>query len=324
MSDASCPLVLSLFPGIGLLDMAFEEEGFCVVRGPDVLWGGDVRRFHPPPGRFCGVIGGPPCQSFSPLANLVRACGREPKFGNLIPEFARVVGEARPAWWLMENVAAAPVPVVADYGAASFLLDNCWLPGDGGDGFGQEQMRLRRFTFGRLGRAAENLRRYIDVAVFLLPESSAAGALTQYTPANSPEAKRRTRTVTALGPDHLTGLAESTERVRRERHEAVTGGNDRPPSIRDRDARKQLTPAVCAMEGSDSRRPETDRVRARRYTLAEACRLQGLPEDFLDDAPFTAAAKLKAVANGVPLPMGRAVARAVREAIHSHSQEATR
>jgi DNA (cytosine-5)-methyltransferase 1 len=35
-------LVLSLFPGIGLLDMAFEEVGFCVVRGPDLLWGGDV------------------------------------------------------------------------------------------------------------------------------------------------------------------------------------------------------------------------------------------------------------------------------------------
>jgi site-specific DNA-cytosine methylase len=28
-------LVLSLFPGIGLLDMAFEAHGFCVVRGPD-------------------------------------------------------------------------------------------------------------------------------------------------------------------------------------------------------------------------------------------------------------------------------------------------
>ena len=34
--------MLSLFPGIGLLDMAFEEEGFCVVRGPDLLWGGDI------------------------------------------------------------------------------------------------------------------------------------------------------------------------------------------------------------------------------------------------------------------------------------------
>ena len=45
-------LVLSLFPGIGLLDMAFEEEGFCVVRGPDLLWGGDVRSFRPPAGKF--------------------------------------------------------------------------------------------------------------------------------------------------------------------------------------------------------------------------------------------------------------------------------
>jgi hypothetical protein len=40
-------LVLSLFPGIGLLDLAFEEEGFCVVRGPDLLWGGDVRSLPP-------------------------------------------------------------------------------------------------------------------------------------------------------------------------------------------------------------------------------------------------------------------------------------
>jgi hypothetical protein len=30
--------VLSLFPGIGLLDRAFEECGFMVVRGPDLLW----------------------------------------------------------------------------------------------------------------------------------------------------------------------------------------------------------------------------------------------------------------------------------------------
>jgi DNA (cytosine-5)-methyltransferase 1 len=53
-------LVLSLFPGIGLLDMAFELEGFCVVRGPDLCCGGgrDIKNFHPPAGRFDGVIGG--------------------------------------------------------------------------------------------------------------------------------------------------------------------------------------------------------------------------------------------------------------------------
>ena len=94
-------LVLSLFPGIGLLDMAFEEEGFTVVRGPDVLWGGDIRRFHPPAGKFDGIIGGPPCQAFSRLAHMVRHNGLEPRFGNLIPEFERCVKEAMPRWFLI-------------------------------------------------------------------------------------------------------------------------------------------------------------------------------------------------------------------------------
>lgn len=36
-------LVLSLFPGIDALGMAFELEGYCCVAGPDVVWGRDVR-----------------------------------------------------------------------------------------------------------------------------------------------------------------------------------------------------------------------------------------------------------------------------------------
>lgn len=46
------PLILSVFPGIDLLGRAFEEEWpeACVVRGPDLLWGGDVRTFYPPAG----------------------------------------------------------------------------------------------------------------------------------------------------------------------------------------------------------------------------------------------------------------------------------
>ena len=103
MSD----MVLSLFPGIGLLDMAFEEQGFCVVRGPDLLWGGDIKRFHPPAGRFDGVIGGPPCQAFSALRHLVEHNGYEVA-ENLIPEYERVVSEAQPRWFLMENVPDAP------------------------------------------------------------------------------------------------------------------------------------------------------------------------------------------------------------------------
>lgn len=128
-------LVLSLFPGIGLLDMAFEETGFCVVRGPDLIWGGDIRNFHPPASRFDGVIGGPPCQAFSPL----RAYGVSSR-ENLIPEFERCVTEAQPTWFLMENVRRAPIPQVESYQVSAILFNNRCL--------GEKQSRTRRFSFG--------------------------------------------------------------------------------------------------------------------------------------------------------------------------------
>src|SRR5215471_11421434 len=153
-------LVLSLFPGIGLLDRAFEDEGFTVVRGPDVLWGGDIRTFHPPSGVFDGVIGGPPCQAFSRLAVMVRHNGYEPRFGNLIPEFERCVAEARPRWFLMENVPAAPEPNAGGYVTRHQVVNNRWFVDDGE--IGAEQHRQRRISFGTAdGRALA-----WDVALF--------------------------------------------------------------------------------------------------------------------------------------------------------------
>ena len=134
-------LVLSLFPGIGMLDMAFEEEGFCVVRGPDLLWGGDIRRFHPPAMKFDGVIGGPPCQAFSRLRHIVEANGYTPA-PDLIPEFERCVLEAQPEWFLMENVEAAPIPRVKIYYTSACVIRDTWVGG--------ETNRLRRFTLGQL------------------------------------------------------------------------------------------------------------------------------------------------------------------------------
>lgn len=131
-------LVLSLFPGLGLLDRGFEQEGFCVVRGPDILWGSDVHNFHPPAGKFEGVIGGPPCQIFSQLRHIQPLAGL--KHGNLIPEFERVVSEARPDWFVMENVPAAPTPAIDGYVVHSQVFDNRWL--------GEAQQRRRRISFG--------------------------------------------------------------------------------------------------------------------------------------------------------------------------------
>ena len=225
MSD----LVLSLFPGIGLLDRAFEEEGFTVVRGPDVLWGGDVRRFQPPAGVFAGVIGGPPCQSFSAMRAFEPTSGQ--KHGNLIPEFERCVREARPAWFLMENVRGAPLPVVEGYAVHSVLLNNRWL--------GERQTRLRRFSFGSPGGA----RLAFDVAAL-----------------------------------------EHSERAA-----TVLAGHDDSAAVREAQGRSR--------------------------TLAELCELQGLPADFLKDSPFSVWGQRKVIGNGVPIPMGRAVARAVKRAM---------
>lgn len=246
-------LVLSLFPGIGLLDRAFEAAGFCVVRGPDVLWGGDIRGWHPPAGRFDGVIGGPPCQAFSQLRHIIRANGHKPRFGNLIPEFARCVAEAKPQWFLMENVRGAPIPWVRGYGVHEFLINNRQ--------FGAAQNRVRRFSFGwRGGRR-------------LLMVETVALELREYETA-------------ACG-----GHAGTLSRVDRRRV-------DKPGSIRE-----YRTGTACLRRNYKTA-----------WAFRELKRKQDLPADF--DLPgFTVAEKCRAVGNGVPLPMGRGIAKAVREAI---------
>lgn len=130
-------MILSLFPGVGLLDRAFEDCGWCVVRGPDALWGGDVRKFFPPARHFAGVIGGPPCQNFSTVnRNRDFAGGME-----LVNEFLRIVGAASPDWWLMENVPGSPRGVtVPGYVTQHFTLDASHV--------GSEQHRLRVFHYG--------------------------------------------------------------------------------------------------------------------------------------------------------------------------------
>lgn len=241
-------LVLSLFPGIGLLDMAFEEAGFCVVRGPDLLWGGDIHKFHPPAGRFDGIIGGPPCQAFSRLRHIVAANGYKTA-PNLIPEFERVVSEAQPTWFLMENVPGAPTPSVVHYGVTSRMVRDVWCGG--------ETNRLRCFSFGEHGGV--NARFEIETLALHRPD-----------------------------PD-VAALASG-------------GMRDRPMAI-----------------GGSGKRKDRGALARRGYKTAQDfdshLRLQGLPPDFLADAPFTVAGKIKAVGNGVPLPMGRAVAKAVARAL---------
>lgn len=131
-------LVLSLCPGVGLLDRGFESVGYQVVRGPDPLWGGTIETCDPPADVFEGVIGGPPCQGFS-------RANRDPdpvEGVRLIAEFLRVIARARPEWFLMENVVGVPDVAVEGYTVQRLNLNarEC----------GMDQNRPRCFQFGSL------------------------------------------------------------------------------------------------------------------------------------------------------------------------------
>lgn len=133
---AQSRLVLSLFPGAGLLDRGFEQAGFCIVRGPDTVFGQRIEDFHAPISHFEGVIGGPPCQDFSRWR-------RRPPTGHgirMLKQFARVVTETRPLWWLMENVPGVPDVHIAGFTTQRFNLF-AWE-------FGCRQSRNRSFQFG--------------------------------------------------------------------------------------------------------------------------------------------------------------------------------
>jgi len=135
-------LVLSLFPGIDLLGRAFEDAGFCVVRGPDLITGGDVRRFRGFPGKFDGIIGGPPCQGFSCM-NTQRTNADHPSVVNsraMLGEFVRIVGECQPDWFLLENVPGVPDVRVPGYSVQRIAISD--------EECGGVQVRMRHVQFG--------------------------------------------------------------------------------------------------------------------------------------------------------------------------------
>ncbi|NKB76683.1 MAG: hypothetical protein GKR96_06440 [Gammaproteobacteria bacterium] len=135
-------LILSIFPGIDLLGKGFEEQGFCVVRSPDHITGGDIRDFVAPSGVFGGVVGGSPCQDFSALNRAPTGYGLA-----MLNEYKRVVLDNQPSWFLFENVAQFPNFTIKGYTQQRFELDLGWFV---------EYSRLRHFMFGSLSGALLN------------------------------------------------------------------------------------------------------------------------------------------------------------------------
>ena len=132
MTDLSLPTI-SLFSGVGGLDLGAERAGFDVRVALEFEKdsAASLRANHFPSaperviersivdvptsdilevaglgiGQAALVIGGPPCTPFSKSGNWLeyKRTGKDPN-ASLLDEFARVVEEARPRAVLMENV----------------------------------------------------------------------------------------------------------------------------------------------------------------------------------------------------------------------------
>ena len=110
--------VLDLFSGIGGFSLGLERAGMRTVQfveldpfcravlaqhWPHVPCHDDIRTYHAPLGAFDVICGGFPCQDISLAGDGQGLAGER---SGLWREYARIIGEARPGFVVVENVAA--------------------------------------------------------------------------------------------------------------------------------------------------------------------------------------------------------------------------
>lgn len=329
--------VISLFSGCGGLDLGFEKAGFNIpvanefdkgiwetfkVNHPNThLIEGDVRQINKEDiqpfisGEVLGIIGGPPCQSWSEAGSLK---GIEDARGQLFFDYIRILKEFKPAFFLAENVSGmlanrhseAVKNILALFDEAGY---NVSLTQVNAKNYGVAQERERVFYIG--------FRRDLNID-FTFPKGSTEeeGKITlrdiiwDLKDSAVPALDKNKHNPNSINNNEYFIGSYSTIFMSRNR---VKSWDEQGFTVQASGRQCQLHPQAPKMEvvGKDKRRfvPGSEHL-YRRMTVREVARVQGFPDDFkfiYNDVNMG----YKMIGNAVPVNLAYEIALAIKKAL---------
>lgn len=330
--------VISLFSGCGGLDLGFERAGFDIpvanefdkaiwetfkVNHPKTkLIEGDIRQVTKSDivkyldGEVDGIIGGPPCQSWSEAGSLK---GIEDERGQLFFDYIRILKEFKPKFFLAENVSGmlsnrhseAVQNILKLFDDAGYDVSLTMV---NAKDYGVAQERKRVFYIG--------FRKDLDIK-FEFPHGSTEDDDKKITlrdiiwdlqatavPAGP---KNRHNPKAINNNEYFTG-AFSTIFMSRNR---VKSWDEQGFTVQASGRQCQLHPQAPKMvkfDKNDCRFVEGKEELYRRMTIREVARVQGFPDDFQFIYEDTNNA-YKMIGNAVPVNLAYEVALAIKSAL---------
>lgn len=327
--------LLSLFSGCGGLDLGFERAGFEIpvanefdktiwetfeVNHPKTtLYKGDVRDIAEEdfPDDIDGIIGGPPCQSWSEAGN---RSGIADDRGQLFYDYIRILKEKQPKFFLAENVKG----MMADRHNAAVqniiqMFEDCGYDVTvnlvNAKNYGVAQERKRVFYIG--------FRKDLNVN-FVFPTGSTVDDKDKITlrdiiwdlqDSAVPALPKNKHNPEAINNNEYFVGSYSTIFMSRNR---VKAWDEQGYTVQASGRQCQLHPQAPKMikfGTNDCRFEEGKEHLYRRMTVREIARVQGFPDDF--EFKYTDINNAyKMIGNAVPVNLAYEIAVAIKEALN--------
>ena len=326
--------IISLFSGCGGLDLGFERAGFEIsianeydptiwetykINHPSTkLIEGDIRNIQESdfPDDIDGIIGGPPCQSWSEAGSLR---GINDSRGKLFYDYIRILKSKQPKFFLAENVSGmlanrhseAVRNIIEMFKECGYDLTISLV---NAKDYGVPQERRRVFYIG--------FRRDLGVR-FKFPVGSTADEKKRLTLRDTiwdlqftavPAGARNYHNPQAVNNNEYFTGAYSPIFMSRNR---VKGWDEQAFTVQASGRQCQLHPQAPKMKFIEQNKREFVKGKEhlyRRMTIREIARIQGFPDDFKFIYNYTDDA-YKMIGNAVPVNLAYEVAAAIKEAL---------